>query len=316
MWKALALLTSRRGFKIGRCRSSGMTAMADYSTHRPLEGRRVVLPESRELDLLARLLEAEGAETVRCPMVRIVDVEDPMPIEAWLDRLAAGVMHDLILLTGEGLRRLLRIARDAGREQAVVQALARVRTITRGPKPARALREIGLVASLPARVPTTAGVIEILSAEPLTGRCVGVQLYPGNPNDVLLDFLQCSGAMPDPVLPYRYVSDAATSEVETVIREMAAGRIDVIAFTSSPQVERLRAVARERGLDDALAQGLQRTRIAAVGPVVAAAIEAIDGHVLAMPETSFHMKPLVGAICAAFSAGARPGDSTGAYASS
>lgn len=261
-----------------------------------LQGRRIVVPESRELDLFARMLEAQGAETLRCPMVTILDAEDPAPIEAWLKRLAAGTLDDLILLTGEGLRRLLGVARRAGIEADCVAALKRLRTVTRGPKPARVLRELGLAPGLAAEEPTTKGVITSLSREPLSGRRVGVQLYPGNPNDALLDFLRGAGASPDPVLPYRYASDAETAQVETTIRAMAEGKVDAIAFTSSPQVERLTAVAKEHGLEKELNQGLSRTRIAAVGPVVAAAIEALGATIAIMPQSSFHMKPLVNAI--------------------
>lgn len=266
-----------------------------------LHGRRIVVPESRELDLFARMLEAQGAETLRCPMVTILDAEDPAPIEAWLKRLAAGKFDDLILLTGEGLRRLLALARRNGIESDVIAALKRLRTVTRGPKPARVLRELGLVPGLAATEPTTAGVIAALSNEVLTGRSVGVQLYPGNPNDALLNFLRGAGALPDAVLPYRYASDAETAQVEAVIKAMAEGQVDAIAFTSSPQVERLKEVAKARGLEKELGRGLARTRIAAVGPVVAAAIEALGGKVAVMPQASFHMKPLVTAISVALS---------------
>ena len=266
---------------------------------KPLAGRHIVVPESRELDLFARMLEEQGAVTLRCPMVTIVDADDPAPVQAWVERLLAGRMDDLILLTGEGLRRLLATAKGLSRETEMIEALGRVRTITRGPKPARALREIGLAPGLAAGVPTTEGIIETLAAVPLAGRRVGVQLYPGNANPALLDFLRRAGAAGDPVLPYAYASDAASAEVEAVIAEMAAGRIDVIAFTSSPQVSRLREVARQRGLGDALAQGLAKTRVAAVGPVVAAALGALGARVTIAPD-SFHMKPLVTAICTAF----------------
>ena len=266
-----------------------------------LHGRRIVVPESRELDLFARMLEAQGAETLRCPMVTILDAEDAAPIEAWLKRLAAGAFDDLILLTGEGLRRLLAVARRVGIEADTVAALKRLRTITRGPKPARVLRELGLVPGLAAEDPTTKGVITSLSREALSGRRVGVQLYPGNPNEALLDFLRGAGASPDPILPYRYASDAETAQVETTIRAMAEGKVDAIAFTSSPQVERLKAVAKEHGLEKELSLGFSRTRIAAVGPVVAAAIEALGGTIAVMPQSSFHMKPLVNAIVAELS---------------
>jgi uroporphyrinogen-III synthase len=152
---------------------------------------------------------------------------------------------------------------------------------------------------LTAQAPTTEGVIATLAGENLGGRRIGVQLYPGNPNDLLLDFLRRSGAAPDPVLPYRYASDADAARVRQVIDDMAAGRVDLIAFTSSPQLRRLREVAGDNGLENALREGLARTRIAAVGPVVAAAIEALGASVAIMPPDNFHMKPLVNAICAA-----------------
>jgi uroporphyrinogen-III synthase len=264
-----------------------------------LEGCRIVVPESRELDLFAAMLEAQGATTLRCPMVAILDLEDPAAALAWLRRLAAGGFDDLVLLTGEGLRRLLGIARRAGIDAPVIAALGRLRTIVRGPKPVRALREIGLAPGLTALAPTTEGVIATLAAEKLARRRVGVQLYPGNPNDLLLDFLRGAGAIPDAVLPYRYASDAETGKVREIIAAMAAGSVDLIAFTSSPQLRRLADVAREGHLEDVLKQGLARTKIAAVGPVVAEAITALGGTVAIMPEGNFHMKPLVNAIGAA-----------------
>jgi uroporphyrinogen-III synthase len=74
---------------------------------------------------------------------------------------------------------------------------------------------------------------------------------------------------------------------------MAANR------SSSPQLRRLSEVARDSGLEDALRTGLARTRVAAVGPVVAAAVDALGAKVAIMPDGNFHMKPLVNAICAA-----------------
>ena len=190
-------------------------------------------------------------------------------------------------------------SRRAAIEAPVIAALGRLRTVVRGPKPVRALREIGLTAGLTAQAPTTEGVIATLAGETLAGRRIGVQLYPGNPNDLLLDFLRGAGAIPDAVLPYRYASDAETGKVREIIAAMAAGSVDLIAFTSSPQLRRLADVAREGHLEDALKQGLARTKIAAVGPVVAEAITALGGTVAIMPEGNFHMKPLVNAIGAA-----------------
>ncbi len=262
-----------------------------------LHGLTILVPESRELDLFAGMLEAEGAETIRCPLVAILDVEDAAPVEAWLKRLIDGEFDDLVLLTGEGLKRLLAHAERLGLRQETIAAIARLRTIVRGPKPARVLREIGLTPGIAAATPTSQGVIQSLLAVDLKAHTVAVQLYPGEP-DELVDFLTTAGAEVAAVTPYRYASQLEADDVESAIRKMAAGEIDFIAFTSSPQVQRLIDVAQARGIENELRRGLARTRIAAVGPIVAASIEAFGAKVSVQPK-SFHLKPLVAAIAEA-----------------
>src|SRR6185436_13956955 len=98
-----------------------------------LAGLTIALPEHRELDRLAEMIEQGGGVAHRCPFMTIVDVEDPTPILRWLDRLAGGGLDDLVLLTGEGLARLVGVARAAGIETSVMKALGGVRTVCRGP---------------------------------------------------------------------------------------------------------------------------------------------------------------------------------------
>jgi len=256
----------------------------------------VLVPESRQLDLFAGMLEGEGAATLRCPLVSILDIENPAPVEAWLGRLVAGQFDDLVLLTGEGLRRLIGVADRAGMKDAAVAGIGRLRTVIRGPKPAKALRELGLSPGVSAETPTSEGVIRTLSGLDLKGHKVGVQLYPGNPNTPLLDALTAAGATADTIVPYRYASDSETAAVESAIRALAAGGIDFIAFTSTPQLDRLVKVAEERGLQAELKRGLTRTRIAVAGPVVGKMLEEMGLSIAAMPESNFHMKPLVNAM--------------------
>ena len=271
-----------------------------------LNGRTIALPETRELDLLADMLERHGAGTLRCPMVAIVDAPDAAPIEDWLKRFAAGGCDDLILLTGEGLRRLLGFADRAGTKESFIAALGGVRKITRGPKPARALRAVGLRPDLAAAEPTTEGVIATLSDHDLSARRVGVQLYADNPNTRLIDFLTAAGAKPDPVAPYLYAPAADERQVVDLIVRMAEGRIDAIAFTSAPQVRRLWGVAGNSNLEDELRRGLARTKVAAVGPVVAEQLGTLGTRVDIAPDGAYFMKPLVNAIVAAFAATPAP----------
>jgi len=264
----------------------------------PLSGRRIAIPESRELDRLARMLEAEGAETLRCPLVAIKDTPDPLPVQRWLERFP---FDDLILYTGEGVRQLHGFARRFDTEPGFLGGLRAARKITRGPKPERALRELGLKSDLRAVPPTTEGLLATLSELDLRGRRVGVQLYPGAPEARFAGFLQDMGAEPDTVLPYVYASAAEDQSVVALIDRLAGGNVDVIAFTSSSQVRRLFEVAKSAQREDTLKTALQATAIAAVGPVVAADLRRRGLEVTITPDHSYFMKPLVTAIVAALS---------------
>jgi uroporphyrinogen-III synthase len=260
-----------------------------------LQGRRIAVPESRELDLFAGMLERQGAIAVRCPLVSIHDVEDAVPVRAWLQRLAGGQHDSLVLYTGEGLTRLLGFARRSGMEAEVIAGLRQTRKIVRGPKPAKVLRSIGLSPDVTAEEPTTAGLIATLSTLDLRGRRVGVQLYPGG-EDLLTGFLDESGAEADPILCYRYASDEEDERVVRLVDEIVTGVIDLIAFTSTAQVRRLQEVARKSDRAAALDAAMQRVLIAAIGPVTAQAVEEAGWPVGAMPPDSFHLKPMIVAL--------------------
>ena len=73
----------------------------------PLAGRTIAVPETRELEVFAAMLERRGASVVRCPLVAIRDAPDPAPVLAFARAFAGGSCDDLILTTGEGLRRIL-----------------------------------------------------------------------------------------------------------------------------------------------------------------------------------------------------------------
>jgi uroporphyrinogen-III synthase len=257
-----------------------------------LDGRRIAVPESRELDLFTRMLERQGAVVVRCPLVSIHDVQDSGSVDAWLDRLVQG-RHDIVVLyTGEGLSRLLGFARRKGIEADVIAALRKAFKVARGPKPAKVLRGIGLAPDLMADEPTTAGLMKTLSAHRIEGRRIGILLYPGG-EEALPNFLEAAGAQVDPVLSYRYASDEEDGQVLAFIQELASGTVDLIAFTSSAQVRRLQEVARRFGQEEDIDAAMRRILIAAVGPVTAEAVEKAGWPVGAMPQDSYHLKPLV-----------------------
>jgi len=265
-----------------------------------LNGYRILILETREEAQFSRLLAEQGADVLQCPMFTIRDAPDAAPIEAWIRRFVEKPCDDLVLMTGEGLRRLMKVARRIGADRDFIAALGNARKFARGPKPGRALREIGLEPQVTTEKPTSEGIAEMLAQVDLSGHRVGLQLYPDKNHSVLIGAITAQGAEVDPVLPYIYDAQAADANVVTAIDEMAQGRIDAIALTSSGQVRRLVEVAQAHRCEVLLRDGLARTPIASVGPVVS---DELTSHGLRTDiypaNEAYFMKPLISAMAAA-----------------
>ena len=265
-----------------------------------LNGYRILILETREEAQFSRLLAEQGADVVQCPMFAIHDAPDSAPVEAWIRRFIEKPFDDLVLMTGEGLRRLIKVARRIELERDFIAAVGRARKFARGPKPGRALREIGLEPQVTTEKPTSEGIAEMLARVDLRGHRVGLQLYPDKDHSVLIGAITAQGAEVDPVLPYIYDAQAADANIVTAIDEMAQGRIDAIALTNLGQVRRLVEVARARGCEDRLREGLARTPIASVGPVVSDELKAYGLRTDIYPANdAYFMKPLISAMAAA-----------------
>src|SRR3981081_3133104 len=141
-----------------------------------LNGYRILILETREEAQFSRLLTEQGADVLQCPMFTIHDAPDSAPIEAWIRRFIERPCDDLVLMTGEGLRRLMKVARRIDRGRDFVAAAGKARKFARGPKPGRALREIGLEPQMTTEKPTSEGIAEMLAAGGLRGHSVGPQL--------------------------------------------------------------------------------------------------------------------------------------------
>src|SRR6201996_4851189 len=243
-----------------------------------LNGYRILILETREEAQFSRLLAEQGADVLQCPMFTIHDAPDPAPIEAWIRRFIDKPFDDLVLMTGEGLRPMLRGAQRMSVEQDFIAAVAKARKFARGRNPGRALREIGLEPQVTTEKPTSEGIAEMLSRIDLRGHRVGLQLYPDKDHGVLIGTIEAQGAEVDPVLPYVYDAQAAETNIITAIDEMAQDRIDAIALTSSGQVRRLIEVARAHDCEARLREGLKRTPIASVGPVVSDELKSHGLH--------------------------------------
>ncbi|MBI2017025.1 MAG: uroporphyrinogen-III synthase [Candidatus Rokubacteria bacterium] len=271
-----------------------------------LGGKIIAITEARRARELASLIEKLGGVPYSAPAVREVPRRDAGPARDVLGRVCRGEVAAIVFLTGVGTRAFLELAAGEGRREALLGALGGMLVAARGPKPIAVLREAGVRIDVVPAEPTSEGLLAALAGRELRGQAVAVQLY-GDENPVLVDGLTAFGAVVLEIPLYEWALPEDVEPLARLTRELIAGRIDMIAFTSSPQVKHLFLVAAQLGLDAALAGVLrERVTVAVVGPVCEAALRE-HGITPAIQPAKGTMGALVHEIAAHLGPGERHG---------
>lgn len=238
-----------------------------------LEGARVALLQGRRSDELADLVRRHGGVPVSVAAVREAAVDARADVASFIDRLTAGEFAIVIFLTGAGVNTLFDEARRLGREDELMRALGAAMLVTRGPKPAAALKPAGLVSALRVHEPfTTAELLAAMDQIPLAGIPVALVHY-GERNDALAGALIGRGARLAELCLYEWLLPEDLAPIQAMVRALIAGELDAIAFTSQVQARNLFMVAADLGLADALRRALnERVVVASVGPTCATAL--------------------------------------------
>ncbi|HUL01960.1 MAG TPA: uroporphyrinogen-III synthase [Gemmatimonadales bacterium] len=224
----------------------------------PLAGRRVVVTRAREqAGELVQALTSLGAEVIAAPTIRIEPLGDLEPLRVALADLAryrwivftsqntVQVVLDHLPAWGHGLAQL---------GQTLVAAI--------GPATGTALTARGVRVDL---LPKGYVQEELVQAMRAKGELRGARvLIPQaeTARDALSEGLRAEGALVDVIPVYRTV--AAMDDGAMLAREILAGRVDAVTFTSSSTVQSFaRAVGAEAATSD-------RYAAAVIGPVTAA----------------------------------------------
>lgn len=266
------------------------TPAPDSSTSSGFAGRHVVSFESRRAPEMASLIQRHGGVPITAPTLREVPIAENEHALEFARRLAAGGFDAVILLTGVGTRALVAEAAPAlgpaGAEgqaggtdaQGVARlsaALSSVQLVARGPKPAAALRELGLTGFVTVPEPNTwREVLEVVSGlGDLRGRRIAVQEH-GAPSRELYAGLEAAGAVVTPVPVYRWTLPEDTAPLRRALHTLAQGGAEISLFTSRAQVEHVFLVAAEEGIAEPLRDNLARGVVASIGPVCSEALRA------------------------------------------
>lgn len=236
-----------------------------------LAGLRVLSLESRRAAEMAKLIASYGGEPVVAPAMQEVPLESNTKALEFVRVLIAGGFDMVIFLTGVGTRALTKVAETEITREQFAAALAGTAVVARGPKPAAALKELGVPVTLAVPEPHTwrellRALDEGTAALPVDGRRIAVQEY-GAANPELLDGLIARGGEVTRVPVYEWALPDDTGPLVAAAEAIARNEIDVALFTTSLQILHLLQIAAEANIEENVRRGLWRTVIGSIGPL-------------------------------------------------
>src|SRR5258708_6048796 len=165
-----------------------------------LDGMRVISFESRRASEMGELIRRQGGAPFVAPAVREVPIENNPDTAVFAERLFRGEFDMIIFLTGVGARALNK-SLESYAPGRFAEALRKITTVVRGPKPAAALREMNVPITIQVPAPNTwHEIVAVTEGRP--EKRIAVQEY-GKSNLELLDALTARGAQVTRVRGYQ-----------------------------------------------------------------------------------------------------------------
>lgn len=251
-----------------------------------LDGIRVALLEARRESELASLVRRHGGVAICVPAMREVERNCTEELVGAIDAaLRPGAL--VIVATGAGLDRCLRIAKAVAREHDLRKVLETATVVCRGPKPVAVLKREGLVAHVRAEAPhTTNELLASLDTIEVSGRDA-VFVHDGGGSRVVPDALRRRGACVVEVRPYEWALPEDTTAMRELIGAIVSGTVDALVVTTQVQARNLFDVAESLGAREALRDALRDgPLVAAVGPTSAEALAELGVPPDVVPEQS------------------------------
>ncbi len=244
------------------------------------KGLNVASLESRRADDMARLISRHGGVPHVSPSMREVPIEPNRDAIDFAYRVITGQVHVVIFMTGVGFRYLLRAIEKHVDRQRFLDSLSDIVTVCRGPKPAAALREVGITTTHRAPEPNTwRELLQTIDSQvPIANQVIGLQEY-GITNASLVAGLEARGATVEPIRVYGWEFPEDVQPLEANVRELAAGNRDLLLLTSAHQIVNMLRMAEKLDMVGQLRKGLRNTVIASIGPTTSQMLHECDLHV-------------------------------------
>jgi uroporphyrinogen-III synthase len=241
------------------------------------QGLTVAAFETRMATEMGRLIERYGGQPLVAPVLRELSLENNSVVHEFGDRLMAGRVDLLILMTGVGTTTLFDLLRTSYSWPTVLTALQRCTIVARGPKPVAALKAAGLQATLTVPEPNTwHDIMRTLDEHrPVKGLRVVLQEY-GVSNPDLLKALEQRGAEVFPVPIYKWALPEDLAPIRHALEEIVAGRVHVVLITNAAQVDHVMKVLEQDGKVQPFQAALKKMVVASIGPTASERLRHYD----------------------------------------
>jgi uroporphyrinogen-III synthase len=237
-----------------------------------MKSKVVAILETRTGAHLAELVTRRGGVPMLAPALEEVPDIDPQAVRALLARWGDQPFNICIFQTGVGTRALFAATDAANSSAKLREHLAAATVVVRGPKPVGELNARGVRIDIKAASPfTTEMVLAALADVPVAGTSILVQRY-GETNEALAAGLRSRGATVQEIATYRWALPADTQPLSKLLEALSRGAVDAVVFTSAVQIHNLYSMAVSAGSAADLANNLNRSVVASIGPVCSRAL--------------------------------------------
>jgi len=235
------------------------------------QGATVVCFESRHAEIMADGIRRYSGDAIIAPTMQEIPLEKCPEALAFSEKLFSGQIDVIVFMTGVGTRFLIKAMAAHDPLEKIVQALSRVTTVARGPKPVKALREFKVPVTITVPEPNTwRDILEALDLSEksisLEGRTIAVQEY-GISNEDFIRALKKRSVNVIQVPIYRWALPDDTRPLVDAIRKIIAGNVQIALFTNAVQIRHVLRVASEHGLEKPLGEALKKVVLSSVGPI-------------------------------------------------
>lgn len=240
-------------------------------------GLRVAAFESRMAEAMAGLISRYGGQPMVAPSMREIPLENNTEALKFGEKLLAGQVDMLVLLTGVGTRTMVEVLQTRHTLDTIKAALGRVGLVARGPKPIAALKELGLTAEITVPEPNTwRDILTTLDEKKsLVGLRIAVQEY-GVSNAELLEALRARGAEVTRIPVYRWALPEDTGPLRQVLDAILSDQVSVVLITNAAQVDHVMQLLAQDQQTERFRQAMRRIVVASVGPVASERLRSYD----------------------------------------